>query len=88
MHRDALRDECLGKSFAQVPIEAAEWQRLAVHQVHVRAKTGEDTGELHRDIARADDRDALRHLRQEERIVGDDAEFRARDVAGAPDSRR
>src|SRR5579872_2939831 len=80
VHRDALRPERLGERLPQVAIEAAEWQRLAVHEVHVRAEAGEDTGKLHRDIARADDRDALGHLGQEERVVRNDSEFSARDV--------
>ncbi len=45
----------------------------------MRAETGEDSGKLHRDIAGADDRHPLRHARQIERIVRDDAELRARD---------
>ena len=76
MQRDALRAKRLGQCFAQVHVEAAQRQRLAIHQVHVRAETGEDAGEFYRDVARADDRHALRHMRQVERIVGDDAEFR------------
>ena len=73
------RAERLGQALAQVLVEAAQRQRLAVDQVHLGAECLEDAGELDRDVARADDRDALRHARQEERVVGDDAELGAGD---------
>ena len=91
MQRDALGAERLDQRFAQVHVEAAQRQRLAVHQIHVRAESGEDAGEFHRDVARSDDRHALRHVRQIERGVRDDAKFRAGDrqahrmAAGADD---
>ena len=55
----------LGQALAQVLVEAAQRQRLAIDQVHLGAERLEDAGELHRDVAGADDGDALRHARQD-----------------------
>ena len=79
MQHDAGVAERLGQPLAQVLVEAAQRQGLAVDQVHLGAERLENAGEFDRDVAGAEDRHAVRHPRQEERVVGDDAELGARD---------
>ncbi len=80
MEQNPVRGQRLGQADAQILVEAAQRQRLAVDEMRLGAEPGEHAGEFHADIAAADDGDALGHLFQIERIVGDDAEFRARNV--------
>ena len=77
MQDHALPGQGLGEAFAQVLVEPAQRQRLAVNKMHLGAKRPEDAGEFHRDEARADDRDLLRHDRQIEGVVRNDSQFGA-----------
>ena len=70
----------LGQADAHVLVEPAQRQRLAVDQMRLGAQPGENAGEFDRDIAAADDGDALGHFVQIERVVGDDAELGAGNV--------
>ena len=63
----------LGERRAQILVEAAQRQGLAVDQVDLGAQAGEDAGELDGDVAAAEQHDAARQVLQEERVVGDDA---------------
>jgi len=69
---DALLLELLGHETADIVIEAAQQRRAAIEEMSLGAETVEDAGELQRDIAAAHHRDALRQMRQVERLVGGD----------------
>ena len=64
---------------AHILVEAAEQPVAAVQQRDVAAEAVEDPGELHCDIAGADDEDALGKRLEVENLVRRDAEFAARD---------
>ena len=64
---------------ADVLVEAAQELVAAVQQRHAAAEAAEDAGELDRDVAAADDQDALRQAFEMEHLVRGDAELAARD---------
>jgi hypothetical protein len=71
MQADALCRQGFRQAVAQVMVEAAKRQALAIEQIDLRAQTLEDAGEFHADIAAADHGHAPRQVRQEERLVRD-----------------
>ena len=56
---EALLLHLVGEEGAAIVVEAAQEQRPAMDLRHLRAEAVEDAGELDRDIAAADDDDAL-----------------------------
>ncbi len=74
----------LGEAVAQILVEAAQDLVAAVDERRLDAEPGEDAGELHRDVAAADDDDALRQARQVEGLVGGDDVLEAGPRLGEP----
>ena len=71
-HVDAALEHLLGQAVAQLLVEAAQDLGAAVEERGLDAEAVEDAGELHGDVAAADDQDRLRQLSQVERLVGGD----------------
>ena len=67
---------------AQVVVEAAQHAIAAMHDACCDAEAMEDVGEFQRHVAAADDQDATRQLRQQERLVRADAELQSRQAFG------
>ena len=65
---DAALAHRLGQPVAQIGIEIAQDLVAAIDHGHLHAEPGEDRGELHADIAGADDGDARRQLFELESI--------------------
>ena len=72
----------LGQMRADVLVETAEQVIAAINQVHIDAHAVENTGELDRDIAAADDDHRLRQLGQMKGLFRGDGVFDARHIVG------
>ena len=70
MQRHAGLLQGTGHAHAQVVVEAAQRQFVAIGQVHLRAQTRHDAGKLQRDEAAADDQQAVRHALQVQQGAG------------------
>ena len=80
--------DLVGEVGAHVVVEAAQEVGAAIDQGRLDAQAVEDAGELHGDVAAADDHDPLGQLRQVEGLVGGDGELDARQVRAATAGRR
>src|SRR6185503_5234464 len=70
---NALLAHRILKRIAQVFVEAAQDLGAAIDQRHLAAEAVEDVREFERDVAAADDGDALGQRLQMERVIGRDA---------------
>ena len=75
---DAALEEFLGEAVAQLLVEAAQDLGAAVEERRVDAEAVEDAGELHGDVAAADDQDGFRQAVEMERLIGGDGVAHAR----------
>src|SRR4029077_15076885 len=66
-----------GQAMTQIVVEAAQDLRPAIELGHLAAQAIEDAGEFHRDVAAAENSDALGQFSQLESLVGGDAVFRS-----------